>query len=71
MGRDPRHPEHALTPERQTKMFKAFTDYMHFNEVVKVRDVGELNMSVRDRRVRDLINVAEAMHERQIGRIAD
>ena len=71
MGRDPRHPEHALTPERQTKMFKAFTDYMHFNEVVKVRDVGELNMSVRNRSVRDLINVAEAMHERQIARIAD
>ncbi|MDE6290661.1 MAG: nucleoside kinase, partial [Muribaculaceae bacterium] len=71
MGRDPQNPEQALVPERQTKMFKAFTDYMHFNEVVKVRDVGELNMSVRDRTVRDLINVAEAMHERQIGHIAD
>lgn len=71
MGRDPQHPERPLEPERQTKMFKAFTDYMHFNEVVKVRDVGELNMSVRERKVRDLINVAEAMHERQIGHIAD
>ena len=71
MGRDPQQPDRALAPERQTKMFKAFTDYMHFNEVVKVRDVGELNMSVRRRTVRDLINVAEAMHERQIGRIAD
>ncbi|MDE6551685.1 MAG: nucleoside kinase [Muribaculaceae bacterium] len=71
MGRDPQNPERALEPERQTKMFKAFTDYMHFNEVVKVRDVGELNMSVRERKVRDLINVAEAMHERQIGHIAD
>lgn len=71
MGRDPDNPEQALLPEKQTKMFKAFTDYMHFNEVVKVRNVGELNMSVRDRSVRDLINVAEAMHERQIGHIAD
>ncbi len=71
MGSDPQHPERPLEPERQTKMFKAFTDYMHFNEVVKVRDVGELNMSVRERKVRDLINVAEAMHERQIGHIAD
>lgn len=71
MGRDPQNPEHALAPEKQTKMFKAFTDYMHFNEVIKVRNVGELNMSVRERKVRDLINVAEAMHERQIGRIAD
>ncbi len=71
MGRNPQHPEQPLEPERQTKMFKAFTDYMHFNEVIKVRNVGELNMSVRERKVRDLINVAEAMHERQIARIAD
>ncbi|MDE7097259.1 MAG: nucleoside kinase, partial [Muribaculaceae bacterium] len=71
MGRDPQQPGRAQTPERQTKMFKAFTDYMHFNEVIKVRNVGELNMSVRERKVRELINVAEAMHERQIGRIAD
>ena len=71
MGRDPQAPEQALAPESQTKMFKAFTDYMHFNEVVKVRTVGELNMSVRERKVRELINVAEAMHERQIGHIAD
>ena len=71
MGRDPKNPSRPLEPEAQNKMFKAFTDYTHFNEVVKVRNVGELNMSVRERRVRDLINVAEAMHERQIGRIAD
>ncbi|MDE6017850.1 MAG: nucleoside kinase [Muribaculaceae bacterium] len=71
MGPDPQDPDRQLAPERQTKMFKAFTDYMHFNEVIKVRNVGELNMSVRERKVRDLINVAEAMHERQIGHIAD
>ncbi len=71
MGRDPKHPERAIEPENQKKMFKALTDYMHFNQVTKVRNVGELNMSVRERKVRELINVAEAMHERQIGRIAD
>lgn len=71
MGRDPHNPDMPLAPERQTKMFKAFTDYMHFNEVIKVRNVGELNLAVRRREARDLINVAEAMHERRIGRIAD
>lgn len=71
MGRDPKNPESAIEPEKQNKMFKALTDYMHFNEVTKVRNVGELNMSVRQRKVKDLINVAEAMHERQIGHIAD
>lgn len=71
MGRDPKNPSQPLEPEHQDKMFKAFTDYMHFNNVVKVRNVGELNMSVRKKTVRDLITVAEAMHERQIGGIAD
>ena len=71
MGRDPKDPGKAMEPENQKKMFKALTDYMHFNEVIKVRNVGELNMSVRERKVKDLINVAEAMHERQIGHIAD
>lgn len=71
MGKDPQNPSLPLAPEHQDKMFRAFTDYMHFNEVIKVRNVGELNTSVRNRTVRDLINVAEAMHERQIGSIAD
>lgn len=71
MGKDPHSPAQPLQPEHQDKMFKAFTDYMHFNDVIKVRNVGELNRSVRNRTVRDLINVAEAMHERQIASIAD
>ncbi len=71
MGHDPKNPARAMQPENQKKMIKAITDYMHLNEVIKVRNVGELNMSVREREVKDLINVAEAMHERQIGHIAD
>lgn len=71
MGKDPANPTMPLQPEHQDKMFKAFTDYMHFNEVVGVRNVGQLNLSVRERRAGELIYVAEAMHERQLARIAD
>ncbi len=71
MGKDPKNQDMPLKPEQQDKMFKAFTDYMHFNEVVGVRNVGQLNHAVRERRAGDLITVAEAMHERQIARIAD
>lgn len=70
VGRDPQNPSQPQAPEKQDKMFKAFTDYTHFNEVIKVRNVGQLNMSVRDRSVHDLITLAEAMHEKQIARIA-
>jgi len=55
----------------QEKMFKAFTDYVAFNGVVGVKNVGELNRSVENGDARTLINVAEAMHNNKIARIAD
>lgn len=60
-----------LTPEPQEKMFAAFTDYVAFNHVVGVSNVGEMNDVVRRGEARMLINVAEAMHNNKIARIAD
>ena len=61
------------TPDHidQEKMYRAFTDYMRFNRIVGVSNVGELNLTVERRRVPDLINVAEALHEKSIARISD
>lgn len=64
MGRD-------LTREPQEKMFKAFTDYVAFNRVVGVSNVGEMNRVVEKGNARSLINVAEALHNNKIARIAD
>ncbi len=55
----------------QEKMYAAFTDQLMFNHVIKVSNVGELNMAVRNRQTADLINVAEAMHDKLLGRIGD
>lgn len=55
----------------QEKMYKAFTDQLQFNKVIRVKDVGELNLAVLNRRTADLINVAEAMHDKLLGRISD
>ena len=52
------------------KMFKAFTDQLRFNFMIRVRNVGELNKAVQEKRTAGLINVAEAMHEKLIGQIA-
>ncbi len=68
---DPAAPEQPATPIPQEKMYKAFTDYLMFNHIVGVRTVGELNRYVLDRRASDLINVAEALHNTYIGRIAE
>ena len=52
------------------KMFKAFTDQLRFNFMIRVRNVGDLNRAVQEKRTAGLINVAEAMHEKLIGNIA-
>lgn len=59
------------TPIRQEKMFDAFTNYLKFNEVIHVSNVGELNKAVNENHASMLINIAEAMHDKLIGRISD
>ena len=71
MGPDQNDPSRPRLPEPQEKMFRAFTDYQEFNRVVQVSTVGQLNRAVQERRTAELINVAEAMHNKYLGRIAD
>lgn len=52
------------------KMYKAFTDQLRFNFMIRVKNVGDLNRAVQEKRTAGLINVAEAMHEKLIGQIA-
>lgn len=55
----------------QEKMYKALTEYVDFNNILGVRNVGEMNRMVQNRRAADLINVAEALHNKYIAQIAD
>ena len=71
MGFDRSETNVPSRPIQQEKMYKAFTDYLAFNHIIDVRNVGELNNAVKARRTADLINVAEALHEKYIGRISD
>lgn len=71
MGPDPKDPSKVRKPEPQEKLFRAFTDYLKFNRIIRVSSVGELNKVVLDRKTAELINVAEAMHDKYLGRISD
>lgn len=70
-GFDSKNPE--LPPQRipQEKMFLAFKDYLAFNRIVGVRNVGELNKAVEHGDSPMLINVSEALHDKRIATIAD
>lgn len=61
----------TLPTEPQEKMYHAFTDYLDFNNILGVRNAGEMNAMVQQKRAADLINVAEALHNKYIARIAD
>ncbi|MDE6544722.1 MAG: nucleoside kinase, partial [Paramuribaculum sp.] len=71
LPRDPLVPGAPCTPVAQEKMFRAFTDYQEFNHIIGVTNVGELNDAVAAGRSADLINVAEALHNKRISTIAD
>lgn len=71
MGPDTDNPDVPAQPLTQEKMFHAFTEHLRFNRVIRVSSVGELNLAVERKETAQLINVAEAMHDKLIGRISD
>lgn len=71
MGPDLENPDMPQAPLTQEKMFAAFREHLKFNRVIRVDSVGELNEAVLRGEASDLINVAEAMHDKLIGRISD
>lgn len=71
LGPDPEAPDVPASPVTQQKMFRAFTEHLQFNRVIRVASVGELNRAVEMHESTDLINAAEAMHNKLIGRISD
>ena len=71
LGFDKQNPSQPATPSVQEKMFNAFTEYTSFNRIIGIKNVGELNNATLRGKTSDLINVAEALHEKKIGRISD
>lgn len=71
LGVDRDNPSQPRKVYPMEKMYKAFTDYVKFNDIVGLDDVGTLNKGIELGRAADIINVAEALHEKMFSRIAD
>ena len=71
LGPDSKNPEVAASPIQQEKMHCAFVEHLRFNRIIRVANVGELNRAVEKGTTADLINVAEALHNKLLGRISD
>ncbi len=55
----------------QNKMFEIFSEYSHWNRVLKVTRVSDLNEAAENGKAEILIKVSEALHEKKIAQIAD
>lgn len=71
LGIDREKPEEEAQPVAQEKMYDAFNENLRFNRIIGVSNVGELNKAVCSNRTAQLINVAEALHDKKIAAIAD
>ena len=67
----PDAPTEPAPIEPQEKMLNAFKEYLTFNQIIGLSNIGDLNKVVETRQATDLIKVAEALHEKKIGKIAD
>lgn len=55
----------------QKKMLAVFKEYVRFNEIARLSNVGNLNHAIQEGVAPDLIKITEALHEKKIARIAD
>lgn len=71
LGPDPEDETKPRKSYPMEKMYKAFTDYVKFNDIVGLDDVGTLNIGIEKGWAPEIINVAEALHDKMFARIAD
>lgn len=56
---------------RQDKMFEIFKEHHHWQDILRLRTIGDLNEAVSKGATTDLINLSEALQEKKISQIAD
>jgi uridine kinase len=65
------HPEEVQELVEQNKMFEIFREFSHWNRVLNVTNISDLNDAAHNGAAERLIKVSEALHEKKIAQIAD
>ena len=60
------HPDQLEKADRPSKLAAVFQRHAEYMRVMEVEDVGSLNQAIESKRIREVIMVAEALHERRI-----
>ncbi len=64
------HPDQLEKADRPSKLAAVFQRHAEYMRVLEVEDVGSLNQTIESKRIREVIMVAEALHERRIAECA-
>ncbi|MFI3292535.1 MAG: nucleoside kinase [Rikenellaceae bacterium] len=64
-------PSKLNTSPRQEKMFEIFQEYQRWIDLMGVPNVGALNAKVLEGDTSELIQIGEALHERELAKLAD
>ena len=64
------HPDQLEKADRASKLAAVFQRHAEYMQVLEVEDVGSLNQAIESQRIREVMLVAEAMHERRIAYVA-
>ena len=65
------HPNELGEMTHQDKMFGIFKEHHQWQDILKLRTIGDLNDAIRKGYSSQLIQVSEALQEKKISRIAD
>ena len=67
-----RHKPEELAPfAEQSKTFEVFSENLKWNKIMKLDNVGDVNMACQSGEAGDLIKIAEALQEKKIVQIAE
>ena len=56
---------------RQDKMFEIFNEFMGWNKLLRISNVGEFNRACKNNKSFEMIKLSEALHEKKVAQIAD
>ncbi len=68
---DRKHPDRLSELVVQDRMFETFNEYVNWNRLMHVSNVGELNIACRQNQVFNMIKLSEALQEKKVSQIAD
>lgn len=61
-----------LSPaSNQKKLFKVFHEYGKWEQILNIEKIADINQAIDSGKIRELVKIAEGLHEKKIAHIAD